>query len=89
MPLTRRALQCLQAGWTGAIWGKGAVSLPWPARCTAALVVTLSGYEMSCWTGLAEPSWALRGSAGTVPVACDVRGDIARRGCLLLFSSTC
>lgn len=48
-----------------------------------------AGYEMSCWTGLAEPSWARCNCAGTVPVACDVRGDIARRGRLLLFSSTC
>lgn len=45
-----------------------------------------AGYEMSCWAGLAEPSWAWCNCAGTVSVACDVRGDIAR---LLLFSSTC
>lgn len=43
-----------------------------------------AGYEtMSCWTGLAEPSWSRCNCAGTAPVACDVRGDIARRGRLL------
>lgn len=39
-----------------------------------------AGYEMSagCLTGLDEPSWVQCDCAGTVPVACDVRGDIAR-----------
>ena len=38
-----------------------------------------AGYEMSagCSTGLDEPSWVQCNCAGTVPVACDVRGDIA------------
>lgn len=39
-----------------------------------------AGYEMStgCSTGLDEASWVQWSCAGTVPVACDVRGDIAR-----------
>lgn len=40
---------------------------------------TSAGYEMSigCLTGLDEMSWVQCNCAGTVPVACDVRGDIA------------
>lgn len=42
---------------------------------------TFAGYEMSIShsTGLDEPSWVQCNCAGTAPVACDVRGDIACR----------
>lgn len=38
-----------------------------------------AGYEMSikCSTRLDEPSWIQWNCAGTVPVACDVRGGTA------------
>lgn len=50
-------------------------------RCTADLLSMLCWYEMStaCSAELDELNWVQPNCAGTVPVACDVRGDIARR----------
>lgn len=63
-----------QSGWMGMLHRQS-------ARCTAALRSTPCWLWNKRWvflTGLDELSWVQCNCAGTVPVACDVRGDIAR-----------